>query len=409
MSNQKSAILLLCFGLLSGTLFSQKIFREGYVLRNSGEMVEGLVSWAPGEKIPGKCLFKRFEIAVTLTYTPDIIKAFGFKNGRRFETFNYKGKNLFFETLVSGELSLYTNGNEYFLRKSGSEIQELKGSISWNDEKGSRKFVNPEELLVYLAEGTKFEKAGKDDLKKVILPLVAENNTASGEKYVVYNRSVTEKEITASAWRSNSNTNRVGVSSGMNLYSLNLSSKKKIYLPSPEIESCGVFGISYERVLSRRSDNLTANAELLYHNQTFYSFAEEINIYDRFTKNDAFFNYKALKVPLMLRYTFSERRIKPFVNAGFAGTFFLQSKYLHICEKESYHGTSIEINEDSELIFKPYEISGLAGTGINFRAVNTINLRLEARIEFGSGIFSNKDKSFFQYSLQQTLLLGIVF
>lgn len=405
----KSAILFLCFGLSSQIIFSQKIFREGYIVKNSGEMFEGMVSWAPGKKIPGNCVFKRFDIAVPITYGPDVIKAFGFKNGRRFEAFSYKGKKIFIETLVSGELTLYTNGPEYFIRRSASEVQVLKGTVSWEDEKGARTFNNPEELMSYLAEGTRFAGTGKIDMKSGIQPLVAEYNSKAGKKYVVYNRNITEKELTASAWHSNSNSSRIGVVSGLNMYTLSLSPEKHFYLPSPEMEYCPVYGFSYERVLSRKSDNLSAIAELLYHNQTFYTFSEQLDYNGRFTKNDAFFDYKALKVPVMLRYSLTNMRIKPFVSAGLAGTFFLKSNYLHISEKEDYFGTSVEINEDSKLVFKPYELSAVAGAGLNFRVVNTVNLRLEGRFEFGSGIFSTEDQPFKQHSIQQTVLIGIVF
>ncbi|HLN55731.1 MAG TPA: hypothetical protein VK207_07050 [Bacteroidales bacterium] len=405
----KSAILLFCLGLSSTTIFSQKIFREGYIIKNSGETFEGLVSYSPGKKIPEKCVFKRFDIAVEITYTPEIIKAFGYKNGRRFETIFYKGKKSFIETLVSGDLTLYTSGTEYFVRKSGTEIKVLKGPISWEDENGARTFNNPEEWMRYLAGGTPMSAGKEADLKKDLIPLVVEYNSKAGTRYVVYKRTVSEKELTANTWHSNSNSNSFGIVGGLSFYSLSLSPERHFYLPVPEREFCPVFGISYERVLSRKSDKLTAHTELLYHNQTFYSFSEELDYNGHFTKNDAFFDYKAVKVPVLLKYTFSNKRIKPFVSGGLAGTFFLQSDYLHIIEDEDYFGTSIEINEDRQLAFKPYELSAVAGAGINFRFVNTVNLRLEGRLEYGTGIFSTEGLPFKQHSVQQSVLLGIVF
>lgn len=406
----KSAILLLCFGLSSMTMFSQKIFREGYILKNSGELFEGLVSYSPGKKIPGKCIFKRFDIAVEITYSAENIKAFGYKNGRKFESVDDKGKKTFIETLVSGYLTLYTNGSEYFIRKSGTEpVKLLKGQINWEDENGSREFSNPEELMRYLAEGTRIAVTGKADLKNDLLPVIAAYNQKQGKSYVVYNRVVSEKELSAHAWQSNANSNRFGFVTGLNLYSLSLSPERVFYLPVPEMEYCPVLGISYERVLSRKTDNLTVQAEFLYHNQTFYSFSQELDYNGRFLKNDAFYDFKAVKVPVLLKYSLSGKRIEPFISGGLAGTFFLQNRYLHISEKEYYNGESIEINEDSKLGFKPYELSGVAAAGINVRIINDINLRLEGRFEFGTGIFNNEEVPFKQHSIQNSVLLGIVF
>ena len=63
------------------TTYSQKIFREGYVIKNNKDTLNGIIQFSESSKAPQKCIFKRFDIAITIEYTPYEIKAFGYKNG----------------------------------------------------------------------------------------------------------------------------------------------------------------------------------------------------------------------------------------------------------------------------------------------------------------------------------------
>lgn len=407
MLRKKLILLLLSFTLSASEAISQKIFRDGYIIKNSGDYVEGVVAYNPGDKIPSKCIFKRFDIAVEISYDADDIIAFGFRNGKRYESIDNNGKKEFFETIVNGDLNLYSKGSELFLAKAGKKpVRITKGPIEWEDENGKRTFARPAELLSYLAEGIKAEINRKPDLKRDLLQIITARSLISGKSIKMYKQEVTEKELTAQAWHSGANSSRLGIVAGMNMYSLHLSPKLSFFLPEPVRETGPVLGVSYEKILSRRSDNFCFHGELLYIRQTFYSYSEKTES-SRFIKDDTFYEFTAIKIPLMFQYSLGGMRLVPFVNGGLGGMVFLQDEYLHISELEGYDRKSVYITQDQKLDFSTFEFSGMLGAGIKFRFINTLDLRLEGRFEIGEGPFKVAD--FKQYSMQRSLFLGISF
>jgi hypothetical protein len=112
----------------------------------------------------------------------------------------------------------------------------------------------------------------------------------------------------------------------------------------------------------------------------------------------------------MLRYSLGGIRLTPYVNAGISGAFFVDKRYLHIRE-ESRYGSIIQIDEDNDLVFSAFEIAGVAGAGAKLRISDKIKLNLEARIEYGNGVFNNMklNRKFGESSIQSTFLIGINF
>jgi hypothetical protein len=316
-----SAFLII---LLPVTLFSQKIFREGYIIKNSGEKIEGLVEYYTGKRAPSTCVFKRFDIAMEVRYTADDIKAFGYKNGSRFDSALEENKRSFWQTV------------------------------------------------------------------KVTEP--ANKNSASG-----YLRT----DVVKSSF---------GVIAGLNVYSLKIKPEAKFYLPDPDSEKSFYIGASFERLLSWRNEKLSVYAEAAYLRQTFYSYSTTLNSFDRPIEEDAFFDFSAIKLPVMLRYSFGGLRFTPYVNAGLSGAFFIDRRYLHIKEEMRYEGY-IVINEDNDLVLSSYELAAVAGIGTKLRISDKIRLNCEGRIEFGNGVFDNDrlNRKFGENSIQTTFVIGVNF
>jgi hypothetical protein len=411
MLRKKFFLLQLLFVLSTSHAISQKIFRDGFIVKNSGEYFEGVVAYNPGNKVPSKCVFKRFEIAIEINYGPGDISGFGFTNGKRYESINNNGRKEFFETVITGDLNLYSKGADVFLGKPGRKpVSVTKGPIEWEDENGSRTFSSSTELMSYLAEGTKAEISRNPDLKKDLRQIIIARSLVSGKSVTEYKQQVTEKELTKTAWHSGANSRKLSIVAGVNMYSLNLIPRLQVFIPETVRESAPLLGISYEKILSRRSDNFCFRGELLFMKQTFYSYSEKITPAG-IIRNDAFYEFTALKMPLMFQYSLGGMRVVPFVNGGVGAMVFLRNDYLHIKESEWNNDgkPAVFITEDRELTFAPYELSGIAGAGIKLRLINTINLRIEGRIEFGMGPLRNADSEFKQHSMQQSVLLGISF
>jgi hypothetical protein len=408
---KKSILLLLIYTGSFSQAISQKIFRDGFIVKNSGEYFEGVVAFNPGNKVPSKCVFKRFDIAIEINYGPDDIAGFGFRNGKRYESINNNGKKEFFETIITGDLNLYSRGSDVFLSRPGKRpVRVNKAPIEWEDENGRKTFASSAELISYLAEGTKAEISRKPDLKKDLQQVIIARSLVSGKSVNVYRQEITEKELTTRAWHSGVNSRKLGIVAGVNMYSLHLIPKLQIFLPETSLETAPVLGISYEKILSRKSDNLCFHGEMLFIRQTFYSYSEKTESFI-FIRDDAFYEFTALKVPLMFQYSLGGMRVVPFVNGGLGAMVLLQDDYIHIRESEweNYGKPAVYMTEDRKLAFAPYELSGIVGAGIKLRLVNTMNLRIEGRFEFGAGPLQKDNSVFRQSSTQQSVLLGISF
>ncbi len=78
-------------------MHAQSGFRDGYILRNSGDTLTGLVHYSLNSRLKAQCLFKRFDIAPVVKYRPGEISGYGFAGGRHFNTEFREGKARFSE------------------------------------------------------------------------------------------------------------------------------------------------------------------------------------------------------------------------------------------------------------------------------------------------------------------------
>ena len=104
---KKASFVSIVLVIFSFSIMAQSGFRPGFVIKNNGDTLNGLVFYGANGKFEKSCLFKRFEIAQEISYASDQIKAYGFNNGRYFESKTVGRKKTFFECLVKGEVSVY--------------------------------------------------------------------------------------------------------------------------------------------------------------------------------------------------------------------------------------------------------------------------------------------------------------
>jgi hypothetical protein len=384
---------------MQGTL-AQKIFREGYVVKNSGESLTGLVEYSEKQDVPSACTFKRFDIAMTVVYYPGEIQAFGYRNGNRYESREINGTNCFLEVIVTGKIILYQKGQKYYIDKEHTGLIELRnGPIIYNSGQGNREFKSLPEFLTFVTEGKGGTLTGKFSVKNEIEPLITSYNKQSGNSYHVFNRSVSEKQLTQDAWKSGAVKSRFGIVSGVNIYMLNLKFNPNMsginssyFIPDPEKEYGLSAGITYERLLSRRTDRFSAKIGILYNKQSFYSYSERSNSSGGTTRDDAYFDFSGIKVPVLFQYSLTGGRFVPYVNAGMAYQYFIDTDYLHVAEAENaWH--DITTWEDSNMLFKTGELTAAGGFGVRTRIFNNLNLHLMLMLEYGKGLFLNTDPS----------------
>jgi hypothetical protein len=384
---------------------------EGFIVKNNGEVFDGLINYTPGNKIPSRCIFKRFDIAVEITYNADQVAAFGYRNGSRYESFLTEGKKTFAKVLVKGYLTLYLKGSAYYLSRNNSQpVRIADGPVSWNEEYPQREFKSPEELLRFLSAG-KTEIKDNLDLKNDLIPVVAAINRESGRSFQVYNPDLSQTESKRQFSQSRADNNKLGLLCGLNIYSLSITPNKQIFFPDPESEKALMFGLTYERVISMSTDRWSFRTDLIYLRQTFYSSQAGKAYSGRYARDDAFFEFSAIKFPLLLQYSFKGLRYIPYLNGGIACMYIFKNKYLHINEEKVYP-KDIYISEKNDMVFSALEPGGSLGAGVKMSVMNDYSLSLESRLEIGSGIFNRKYPSlnaFKQHSFQPSLILRLNF
>ena len=421
----KSLVLILTISCWVQGIFAQKIFRDGYVVKKTGESLTGLVQYSDKQGIPSLCTFKRFDIAREVVYSPGEIQAFGYRNGNRYESREIDNKVTFLEVIATGTIILYQKGSKYYIDKDHLGLIELKnGPVIYNSADGKKEYKNLSSFLTSVTEGKAGPVSEKFNVKEEIVPLVISYNKASGNSYNVFNRSISEKQLTNETWKSGAAKNRFGVVSGVNLYMLNLKFNPDMsgitnedYVPNPEKEIGPVFGLTYERLISRRSDRFSARIDIIYNSQDFYCYSERENNVGGMTRDDAFFSFKGIKVPVLFQYSLTGGRIVPYANLGVAYQYFISTDYKHVAEEENtFH--EITTYEDSNMLFQTGELTGAGGVGVRTRLSGKMNFHLMFMMEYGKGLFLNTDPTdtnnrqndtYVQNSLQSTLMLGFTF
>ncbi len=110
---KKAIFVSIVLVIFSFSIMAQSGFRPGFIIKNNGDTLNGLVFYGSNGKFEKSCLFKRFEIAQEISYSPGQIKAYGFRNGRYFESKTIGRKKTFLECLVKGDVSVYIIPGKY--------------------------------------------------------------------------------------------------------------------------------------------------------------------------------------------------------------------------------------------------------------------------------------------------------
>jgi len=182
--------------VISSAASAQKNFREGYLIKNNGDVLNGLIEYKSNQDVPAVCIFKRFEIATEIPYGPGEIMSFGYINGNRYESKKVSGKDSFYEVLVSGKITLYRTGSKYFLQKEDSGLTSLNEStIEYTSKGQSQKFDGLTPFLRYITEGKVETIKEKTDPKQDLEPVIIEFNRNSGNAYYVYKHDASKQAL----------------------------------------------------------------------------------------------------------------------------------------------------------------------------------------------------------------------
>jgi len=272
-----------------------------------------------------------------IEYTPDELTEYGTENGRIYisKELNIHGfsKKYFIERLVKGNINLYylklKKGKLFFIEKDSSVFEIIKKNDSII---GKGIFKN--DLMKYCTDtdAVKHTKYKKEHLKLLI------NRQNSGiikpfpfAKFGIFTGVSATKILSAK------NTSLV--------YTQNLNSK-----------------LDYNLTLGAFLDIPISLSNTSFHPEIYYTqnaFSETIE--NDSTVNDLLIKFSSINIPLLFRYTYPSKKIRPFANLGLI---------------YSYHK-----NYEQEIFSSTYEVNT-----VYFEKVNTENLLSQKQIGYSGGI-----------------------
>lgn len=145
----------------STCLFAQSLYEPGYIVNNSGDTIRGLIYMGSSTENCQKCIFKKDKDDKPVTYLPDDLQSYQFKNSLFYFSRDIMVENgtrrVFLEWAVKGKLNLYLYDDprkamRYYVDKGDSGFVELVNTtVERTDSSGMRFLKENKEYAATLA------------------------------------------------------------------------------------------------------------------------------------------------------------------------------------------------------------------------------------------------------------------
>ena len=305
-------------------------------------------------------------------------------------------KRVFLEYLVKGTMNLYyyrdkNKDEHYYVEKDNIGLKELIEEKKEGYKDGRIVIITNKKykgvLMIMISNCL--------DLQPVV------DNTELNHKSLIklarkYNEclcSDCEIFVKPKPWA----TFKIGVFTGVNYSFINFKTP-----PVTNIESnfsgnlSFLCGLGANIILPRLNEKLSFQFELFYLRHYYKSYSE-VNNYNTDFGLYAYY----LKNPIMLRYTFPNWKIRPFITIGVSNTFIIRTNYL-LLQAYKQNNNEIIIQEYYDLPLNNFQMIFLGGIGFQYNISKRISLFMEFRYETGNNLLNGKINNY-------SLLTGITF
>ncbi len=404
-------LTLLVAIILSGISSAQTEFMNGYIIKNDGSFTYGQVAYIAKGNIVKECIFRWFDISTEYVFRPEDISAFGFTHGMRYRSVSDGQRRIFMTCLTDGMLDLLYDGSKLYLDGMGLVMTPLdNGSGSVNAEGKMVSYSGFRDLIEKLPNRDgRFSVPADLSLKPAeMAEVIAGYNRSRGEDVKMFAlknpEGIYEEMRNLGAY-----TSSYGILAGMNASRYDAEKVNYDHLGFvPEMdffEVIPLIGAFYNRPLSRKTDLLSLNVELMAFRTNVYMYNEYTD-YRGITRSDINISYTGIKIPISLRLTFLEGSFKPFLNAGVYGVANLGGKYTREGEVENsmhvvrpFTDTSVGVNKSVRGL--------LGGIGVRKEFNPKQCITIELRAESGTGIYDRAGIK--QSTLSFNIIAGIDF
>ncbi len=363
------------------SLMAQSGFRPGFIIRNNGDTLNGLVFYGTNGKFEKSCLFKRFEIAQEVSYSSHQISAYGFRNGRYFESKTIGRKNAFYECLVLGDVSVYIVPGKYkgvvYLQSSQTGIFKLaRGS---NDLGSAGSFSNYRDALSWMLNKTGNQEVSLSDIDydaKVIAAAVRESFSLSKSASRGFNQTPAVNNLRDNSIFKQGSLLSAGLIGGYQF--VTLTTPGNVHR---EFFSAAKYNSSYRPAIglyigsrfSKKSNLLSIDLAMQFVTDSYYGYSE-YSVGMAHLTDDIMIDFSEIQVPLSLRLAFGKGSIHPYIRAGGFMSFIIDQSYSRLSESQRGESIYTEYDEDYTLT---HAKGFIAAAGIEFELGKARKIILE--------------------------------
>jgi hypothetical protein len=362
-------------------LLAQVDYRKGYIIKNNGDSLSGLVAYPTIKKSHLICYYKFDKGSKSEKFSPEELVAYGIFGDKRFESKRVFVEGVstlsFLEVLVKGDLSLYGMGYIfYYERDTLMELPSVKRS--------GTSYVGVLNLLLnecnLRADDTKYEQ-------RDLINLVQNYNRCLSEAGFVFKATLPWTRF---------NYQLLG---GVTYSNMRMENFGNISF-NP---STGAFlGAGTEISLPRLNEKIFYSIELNYYKSLFQGYREILQPMS--FRSDLVINMSLLRVPLGVRYNFFSDYNSPYIKGGAVGGFNVGSTYNYITEIES--SGSVTTTVSSGKLQTKAQIGFWMSAGYQRAVTGRYKLFIEARFEKMYGyLYGNFQSPIDNHNLN--ILLGL--
>lgn len=379
-------------------VFSQENFVSGTVINAQGDTIAGLIDYQNWKKNPRKVKFKTAANEPYSVYTPLDIVEFRVRDeiyiGRIVECetssldagglmedpgFAINIDTVFLQALIRGRKSLYLNknidGKDNFYIENNSKIElllykkYLKNTEGKSIVKEQKKYIG--QLLLYLTDCPALQQEiEKAAYNRRSLEKVFQNYYKCSGDQIIFKKELEKPTV------------EFGVLAGATITSLNFKSKGFEVLVNTDFKHSTRFtaGLRLELFLPRIQRKLSINNELLF---TSYEVAGEYLDFEsdnKYSITTTKIGYSHIRFINMVRYTYSFRKTRFFMNAGISNSYSVSNTNYSRKESKFFTINSTEIGKAFN-VTRTYEQGFNLGVG-----VKRLKISAEFRYERGNGM-----------------------
>jgi len=299
---------------------SQNDWKAGYIIKNSGDTVFGWIENRDSKANSNHCYFRKDEVSKTIQYGPTELSGYRFNDGKFYVSKNIADEDtirkLFLEFLIEGKVNVfhYQDDNSHFLLEKDGKIYDLKNTTVISDIDGKVYYENKKEYLgimsLLLKDANIQPLINKSTLNSKSLIKIAKNyheKVCSDEQCIIYEKKIKPVHV------------NFGLHIGESINRFNFGDQIISNYSLSNYLGCR---FEFENILNY-AENLFLQVDFTFQNFSKYNFKNQNQYAYAYIKNNIDLKAVALKIPVVVNYTFSKGKVRPSLGLGISNTVVL--------------------------------------------------------------------------------------